>query len=100
MQATLRRSALPNTYSAEAESCRVLEILRKLLHRMHARVEELPLGYSSLPAFGGWDKMAGAAVRAADIAQDLEVEAPSSSDSEGEDGEIRPFERLTIDTKG
>ena len=100
VQATLRRSALPNTYSAEAESCRVLEILRKLLHRMHARVEELPLGYSSLPAFGGWDKMAGAAVRAADIAQDLEVEAPSSSDSEGEDGEIRPFERLTIDTKG
>ena len=86
VQASLRRSALPNTYSAEAESVRVLEILRGLLERMHARVCELPHAAESLPAFGGWDVMAGCQVREEILSADLEAEAPSSSESDS-DGE-------------
>ena len=84
VQASTRRSALPNTYSAEAESGRVLEILRGLLARMDARVKELPGGFGSLPAFGGWDRMAGGAVPDAVLEVDLEAEAPSSSESDSD----------------
>ena len=86
VQASLRRSALPSTYSAEAESGRVLKILRDLLARMHARVKELPRGHESLPVFGGWDRMAGEIVPDAVLNADLEAEAPSSSESDS-DGE-------------
>ena len=86
VQASARRSSLPNHYSIEAEGARVLSILRTLLARMHTRVQGLPRRALSLPAFGGWDVMAGATVPAAVVAMDLEAEAPSSSDSES-DGE-------------
>ena len=85
VQASLRRSALPNTYSAEAESVRVLDILRDLLARMDVRVQELPLGAASLPAFGGWDLLAGRRVRNEDLAADLEAQAPSSSESDSDE---------------
>ena len=96
VQASLRRSALPNTYSAEAESVRVLDILRNLLARMDARVKKLPRGAESLPAFGGWDIMAEGDAGDAAAAAELGADAQSSSESESEESGLSSFRGLTV----
>jgi hypothetical protein len=88
-----RRRAMSNAYASEAECDRVLDILRRLLQRLHEVVAKMG-GADKLPAVGGWKAFAEAsgctdAVSFGDDVVDQHVGAEaSSSESDDDDATI------------
>ena len=85
VQASARRSALPNVYAVEAESVRVLDILRRLLARMHEAVGRFPSGCRDLPPLGGWDLLSRDRAPKGISVAGLEAESESSDPDSGDE---------------
>ena len=86
-----RRRAMSNAYASEAECGRILDILRRLLKRLHEVVTKMG-GPSRLPAAGGWQAFADAAGYAGDATFgddeiDRQVGAEASSSESDDDAD-------------
>jgi len=87
-----RRRSMSNMYASEAECDRILDILRRLLQRLHEVVSRMG-GPDKLPAVGGWKVFADAAGCTDVIIGNAEVDAQvgaeaSSSESDDDDATV------------